>query len=103
MPRPPDSDGASGDGIRHAAAAIGVAVLALPCCAGPALLAAGTIGAIGAWLCNPWVIVSAIALAAVAVAGMLRRTRSGRKRDCCEPAADDAQATPPTTTPEPDR
>ena len=102
MPLRPDSDGHSGDGIRHAAAATGIAVLALLCCAGPALVAAGTIGAIGAWLCNPWVIVSAIVLAAVAVAGMLRLARSGRKTDCCELAADDAQATPPTTTPEPD-
>ncbi len=56
----------------------GAALPAVLRCAGPALLAAGAasgvLGAIGAWLASPWVIGLAVAIAAMAVAGLVRRT-----------------------------
>ncbi len=53
-----------------AAAVFGLAVL---CCAGPALLAAGALGALGGWLADPWLIGAAVVLIAAAVARALRR------------------------------
>ncbi len=56
---------------------LGVAALmALPvlCCAGPALLAAGALGALGSWLTNPWLIGAAVLLA-LGVTGRLFRRR----------------------------
>ena len=53
-----------------AAAVFGLAVL---CCAGPALLAAGALGALGGWLADPWLIGAAVVLIAAAVAWALRR------------------------------
>ncbi|MGW7527327.1 mercury transporter [Streptomyces sp. NPDC054783] len=46
------------------------------CCAGPGLLAAGVLGAIGALLSNPWMIAAALLLAAGTVAWRLRRHRA---------------------------
>jgi thiol:disulfide interchange protein len=65
---------ARGSGI---VAGIGAAVVLVLCCAAPALLAAGALGAVGAWLSNPWVITAALALVILAVVITLthRRTR----------------------------
>lgn len=54
-------------GTGTAAAGIGAALLAIVCCAGPALIASGTLGALGAFLGNPWVIAAAVLLLAGAV------------------------------------
>lgn len=56
----------------------GVVLVAVICCAGPALLAAGALGAFGAWLASPWVIGAAIVLLALVVAATVRR----RSRSC---------------------
>lgn len=70
----------------------GVSLFAILCCAGPALIAsgvaAGALGAFGAWISSPWVIVIAVAVAALAAAGLWhRRRRPGirpaRGRDRC--------------------
>lgn len=81
------------------AAGIGAALLMVICCAAPALVAAGALGALGAWLSNPWVIGAAIALAAAIVLSVLTgRSRRGQEdgqedRDACCPPA------PPTAGP----
>ncbi|WP_157183180.1 hypothetical protein [Sciscionella marina] len=71
------SDQASG---WWAAGALGLLVL---CCAAPALLAAGALGAVGAWLGNPWVIGSAV-LALVAVVALVWQ-RHHRRQDSADP------------------
>ncbi|MGH3907059.1 MAG: hypothetical protein ACRDTE_23210 [Pseudonocardiaceae bacterium] len=48
---------------RGVLATIGVGVVL--CCAAPALIAAGALGVLGAWLRNPWVIGAAVAAALV--------------------------------------
>lgn len=58
----------------------GAGVLVVLCCAGPALIAAGALGAVGAWLANPWVIAIAVAIAATALVALLRRTSSRHAR-----------------------
>ncbi len=52
-----------------------IAGLAVLCCAGPGLLAAGVLGGLGAWLLSPWLI-GAAALLAVGVVGWRRRHRT---------------------------
>lgn len=52
-----------------------IAGLAVLCCAGPALLAAGVLGGLGAWLLNPWLI-SAAVLLALGVLGWRLRQRA---------------------------
>ena len=84
------------------------ALLAVLCCAGPVLIAvgasAGVLGAIGAWLASPWVIGLAVALAAVAVVGLVRRIGSGHSDDdCCAPDRSTADSTPPGTGRDKDR
>lgn len=59
------------------AAIAGVAVL---CCAGPALLAAGVLGGLGAWLLNPWLISAAALLALGAVGWRLQHRRRCDRR-----------------------
>ena len=66
-----------------------IAGLAVLCCATPALLAAGVLGGLGAWLLNPWLI-GAAALLILAVVGWRLRHRasaSGAARGdlCCPP------------------
>ncbi|MEY9864218.1 hypothetical protein ABH935_009873 [Catenulispora sp. GAS73] len=51
---------------------IGAVLLAVICCAGPALLAAGALSAIGAWSAVPWVIVVLAALTFGAVVPQIR-------------------------------
>lgn len=74
-------------------AGIGAAVLMVICCAAPVLLAAGALGAVGAWLPNPWVIGTAVALVGAVTVSVLRRhSRTGPQSevddggDCCPPA-----------------
>jgi hypothetical protein len=75
-------------------AGAGAGLLIVLCCAAPALIAtgvaAGTLGAIGAWLANPLVIGVAIALGVVTAVGVTRRV--GRRwrhvrsePGCCPP------------------
>ncbi|NUP46362.1 MAG: hypothetical protein HOW97_03465 [Catenulispora sp.] len=61
-------------------AGIGAAVAVIVCCAGPALLAAGVLGAVGAFLANPWVIVAAAVVVGTAVVTTVRRR--SRRRAC---------------------
>lgn len=72
-------------GTGTAAAGIGAALLAIVCCAGPALIASGTLGALGAFLGNPWVIAAAVLLLAGAVTAVIRHRRS--RRGACRPPA----------------
>nr|WP_024127515.1 hypothetical protein [Streptomyces sp. F12]AHE40251.1 merT [Streptomyces sp. F12] len=81
--RPRRDQESSGTGM--AAAGIDAAVLMIVCCAGPALVAAGTLGALGGFLGNPWVIAAAIVVLVAAVTAVVRRRHSGRDV-CCPPA-----------------
>ena len=73
-------------GTRTAAAGIGAALAMIVCCAGPALLAAGVLGALGGLLDNPWVIAFAAVVLITAVTIVVRRRRAG-SADCCAPEA----------------
>ena len=80
--------------------AVGAVLLAVACCAGPVLIAAGVLGVAGGILRSPAV----LAIAALALVGavlyVLHRRRSGRagaavpahpqdgQRDCCAPPRD---------------
>lgn len=86
--RSQNSTGASG----HAAFwGGGAALLMILCCAGPALIAsgvaAGALAILGGWLVSPWVIGTAGVAIVLVIAGVVRRSRSGRAYDCCSPAA----------------
>ncbi|GAB2882993.1 hypothetical protein GCM10027074_59330 [Streptomyces deserti] len=82
-PRPPHQRDPDRSGPHMAVAGIGAALLMIVCCAAPALIAAGALAGIGAWISSPWVIAAAIVLAAAAVTVIVRRlTRGG---DCCPP------------------
>lgn len=70
-------------------AGAGIGVLMIVCCAGPALIAAGVLGAVGRFLGNPIVVAASVALAVVAVTAVVRR----RGRDeCCTPAQVDTES-----------
>lgn len=79
--------GPTGSGTAVVLFGVGAAVLAVVCCAGPALLAAGAVAAVGAWLASPWVIGAAVALLAGAVLWTVRRRVSAPagsdSADCC--------------------
>lgn len=68
-------------------ATLGAVVVAVLCCAGPALLAGGALSGIGGVLRNPWLIgVGALILAAAVIYTL--RQRAARRRDsdaCCPP------------------
>ncbi|MBZ9644828.1 hypothetical protein [Streptomyces sp. PSKA30] len=68
-------------------AAVAAAVVMAVCCAGPLLVAGGTLGAVGGALANPWLItVGAVVLlagAAYAVRCRARRRRGAGPEDCC--------------------
>lgn len=64
---------------------IGVVVAGVLCCAGPVLLAAGALGAVGALLRNPLVIAAGAALVLVAVLGGRQRRSAGGP--CCPPGS----------------
>lgn len=65
----PDDDRPSVPGMLGIAS---VAVLGVLCCAGPALIAAGVLGGLGAWLLNLWLIGAAVLLALGVVGWRLR-------------------------------
>ena len=81
--RDPGRLGQEPPGLRLAATGVGAAVLVIVCCAGPALVAAGALGALGGLLSNRWVIATAALVVIVAVMTVLVRRRSGR--DACRP------------------
>lgn len=110
--QPPDSGrhpgpGAGRDESRPGAfGALGVAALALLgvlCCAGPALLTAGALGAVGAWLASPWLIAAALAVLAVVTIWRLRRraatTADGAAHSETTPSSPGAPAGPPPLEP----
>jgi mercuric ion transport protein len=68
---------------------MGAVAALVVCCAGPGLLAAGVLGAIGAVLVNLWVITAAALLAAGAVAWRVRRHRACDRRNLPGPGAGD--------------
>jgi hypothetical protein len=76
----------------------GLGVLMALCCAGPALAAAGALGAAAAWLHNP-ALLGAAAGAAVATIAWLaaRRQRPGPDACCPSDATSDPLARDPTS------
>lgn len=86
MPNPKSSRSTPDQpGLGSLAWGAGAAVLMVACCAGSALIAAGALGAVGAWLAIPWVIGLAVALGAASLVGLVRRTSSSHIDDCCPP------------------
>lgn len=80
-PGQPDRSGPSGLLLGS-----GVALFAVVCCAGPALIAAGALGVIGSWLGSPWVIGAAVALLVAAVVWPVTpRHGTPDSTDCCNP------------------
>lgn len=61
--------------MRDSVGIAAIAGLAVLCCAGPALLAAGVLGGLGVWLINPWLIGAAVLLA-LGVVGWRSRRRA---------------------------
>ncbi len=83
-PKPRDSTS-----TREVLAIVGGGLLVLVCCAGPALLAAGVLGAAGGVLRNPVLVGVAVVLVAVAVGALaLRRVGDRAKQSRCPPHAD---------------
>ena len=68
---------------------VGGGLLVLVCCAGPALLAAGLLGALGGALRSPVLVgIAVLAIAITVGALVLRRTgRHDERRSCCPPAS----------------
>lgn len=77
---------------RGAVALAVAALLMVVCCAGPLLLAAGALGAVGGELANPWLItlgaVVILAGTAYALRCRMRRRRGAGPQDCCTTAPD---------------
>lgn len=77
---------------RELLAIVGGGLLVLVCCAGPALLAAGMLGALGGVLRNP--VLAGVAGLVVAVAvGAVALRRAGHRAEqqpCCPPSANSA-------------
>jgi mercuric ion transport protein len=92
-PVPPKHPERSGPG--GALALLG-ALLAVACCAGPALIASGALAGLAAWISSPWAITGAVALLAAAVAVVLRRRSRGRAASCCPPPADERRPPAPS-------
>lgn len=87
----PKHEPGTGPGKGVAFAGVGAALLMIACCAAPALLAAGVLAGVGAWIANPWVITAAALLAGLAIAAMLWHRRAGE--DCCvAPTSDDPKS-----------
>lgn len=84
--------------MRDSVGIAAIAGLAVLCCAGPALLAAGVLGGLGAWLLNPWLIGAAVLLALGVVGWRLRHraTAAGaaRGRPCRPPTPRAADQSP---------
>lgn len=81
-PGQPDGSGPSGLLLGS-----GVALFAVVCCAGPALIAAGALGVIGGWLGSPLVIGAAVVLFVLSVVWTVSRRRNSTSdsADCCNP------------------
>ncbi|GGK28516.1 hypothetical protein GCM10011583_70630 [Streptomyces camponoticapitis] len=78
MTRPPEQSG-SGRGLL---AAIGLILLPVICCAGPALLASGILAGVGGAVVSPWLLAPAAVLIAAGLLWRVRRcppdTRTGQ-------------------------
>ncbi|GEM_PF-1514642 len=71
-------------------AALGAGLLIVVCCAGPALIVGGALGALGGVLRNPWLIASGVVglLAAVGYTARRHVDHSHRGTDnCCPPVS----------------
>lgn len=68
---------------RSAALMAGVGVLMVVCCAGPALVAAGALGVVAAWLHNPALLGAAAGAVVVTIAWLLARRQRPRRDACC--------------------
>jgi membrane protein implicated in regulation of membrane protease activity len=80
---------------RGLAATLGIGALLLVCCAAPFLIAAGALGALGAWLGSPWVIAGAVLAALAVIATVWRRHRRSHGADrCCPPPSREHQQQP---------
>lgn len=79
-----------GPGGKSTLAVLGISALAVICCGGPALVAAGALTAAGAFFGNPWVIAIGAALVVGLVVATTRRSREN-KANCCAPGAGDAK------------
>ncbi|KUL42561.1 hypothetical protein [Streptomyces regalis] len=88
MTRPPTPppDNRRG-GLRGTLATVGVALLAVLCCAGPVLLASGALAGLGGVLVSPWLLVPAAVLLAGGLAWWLRHRGPGSGDACRPPAA----------------
>ncbi|GGM41265.1 hypothetical protein GCM10012275_10350 [Longimycelium tulufanense] len=78
--RPPDR--------RSVTVGLVVAGLMVACCALPALIAAGALGALGAVVGNPFLVGAAVVLAALAVGRALWRHHRQDRGNTCGPPAD---------------
>jgi len=78
----------------------GAGVLIVACCAGPALVAAGTLGVLAAWLHNPALLGAAAGAAVATIAWLLARRQRPRPDACCpsdatsDPLARDSTSQP---------
>jgi hypothetical protein len=101
------------DGTRTALATLGLFLLPLACCGVAVLIAAGALGAAGSVLGNPWMIGTAVLVAAGGASWLLRRHTSqssaavtirratrGHGEDCCPPASGPAGHAADETTSE---
>lgn len=93
---PPTSRDPHQSGVGSIVGGIGASVLVIVCCAAPVLLAAGALGAVGAWLSNPWVIAAAVTIASVATVAIVAQGRVAHtRRAACRPAAPPARPSDP--------
>ena len=72
-----------GGSLGSAALMAGVGVLMVLCCAGPALVAAGALGVLAAWLHNPALLGAAAGAAVATIAWLLARRQRPRRDACC--------------------
>jgi hypothetical protein len=85
------ANGAAAEGPgRSAASMAGLGLLMVVCCAGPALVAAGTLGTLAAWLRSPLLLGAAVVVVGAGAAWavwVMQRRRAGRwtGRGCCPP------------------
>jgi hypothetical protein len=75
--------------------ALGALFAVVACCAGPALVAGGVLGAVGGVLRNPVVITAGMVVVAVAVGyavHLMRRRSAGSGDTCCLPGGQQTEA-----------